>query len=250
MTVPVKITREEHTSQDLRRMAASMKDTGHARRLQAISIVLDGWPRSRAAEFADVDRQTLCDWVGRYNEGGVGALAILTSPGRRRLLTQKQDEEIHTIVEKGPDLDKDGVVRWRRVDLVQQSAARFSVPEVHPSTMGEWLHRLGLTKLTTRPHHPKKDETAQQAFEENFKDIVNEKLPAEVKENGNPVEFWFQARPASGSKARCRGYGHRSARARRWCGTTAVQTPITTAPYARATASAQLSLWQVPTPKL
>ena len=96
------------------------------------------------------------------------------------------------IVEKGPDLDKDGVMRWRRVDLVQQSAAHFGVPEVHPSTMGKWLQRLGLTKLTTRPHHPKKDEAAQQAFKENFKDIVNEKLPAEVKENGNPVEFWFQ----------------------------------------------------------
>jgi hypothetical protein len=108
------------------------------------------------------------------------------------LLTSNQDEELYKIVEKGPDLDKDGVVRWRRVDLVQQSAARFSVPEVHPSTMGRWLHRLGLTKLTTRPHHPKKDAAAQQAFKENFKHIVNEKLPAAVKENGTPVEFWFQ----------------------------------------------------------
>jgi Winged helix-turn helix len=70
--VLVKIAREEHTSQALRRMAGSMKDTGHACRLQAISFALDGWPRSGAAEFADVDRQTLCDWVERYNEGGVG----------------------------------------------------------------------------------------------------------------------------------------------------------------------------------
>ena len=192
MTVPVKITREEHTAQQLRRMAGSLKDAGHARRLQAISFVLDGWPRSRAAEFADVDRQTLRDWVERYNEGGVGALATFTSPGRRRLLTPNQDEELYKIVENGPDLDKDGVVRWRRVDLVQQSAVRFSVREVHPSTMGKWLHRVGLTKLTARPHHPKKDEAAQRAFKENFKDIVNEKLPADVKENGNPVEFWFQ----------------------------------------------------------
>jgi hypothetical protein len=84
MTAPVKVTREEHTPQDLRRTAASMKDAGHPRRLQAISFVLDGWPRSRAAEFADVDRQTLRDWVERYNEGGVGALATFTSPGRRR----------------------------------------------------------------------------------------------------------------------------------------------------------------------
>ena len=100
------------------------------------------------------------------------ALATLTSPGRRRLLTPNQAEELREVVTSGPDLDKDGVVRWRLVDLVQQSAARFGVREVHPSTMAKWLHRLGLTKLTARPHHPKKNEAAQQAFKENFKDIV------------------------------------------------------------------------------
>ncbi len=258
MTAPIKVTREEYTPQDLRRMAASMRDAGHARRLQAISFVLDGWPRSREAEFADVDRQTLRDWVERYNEGCVGALATFTSPGRRRLLTPNQAEKLCKIVEHGPDLDKDGVVRWRRVDLVQQSAARFSVPEVHPSTMGRWLHRLDLTKLTTRPHHPKKDEAAQQAFKDNFKDIVNEKLPAAVKKNGAPVEFWFQSlpmgltrgtRPVSGSRARCRGYGHRSVHARRWCATTAVPTPTFMVRYARAEISTQLSSWRAPTPK-
>ena len=58
--------------------------------------------------------------------------------------------------------------------------------------MAKWLHRLRLTKLTTRPFHPGKDEDAQQAFKENFSNIVNEKLPAVVKENGIPIEFWFQ----------------------------------------------------------
>ena len=66
------------------------------------------------------------------------------------------------------------------------------MPEVHPSTMAKWLHRLRLTKLTARPFHPRKDEAAQQAFKENFKDIVTAALPTEVKEKGTPVEFWFQ----------------------------------------------------------
>ena len=56
MAAPVKVTREEHAAQDLRRLAADLKDAGHARRLQAISFVLDGWSRSEAAAFADVDR--------------------------------------------------------------------------------------------------------------------------------------------------------------------------------------------------
>jgi putative transposase len=192
MAVPVKVTREEHTSQELRRLAADLKDAGHARRLRAISFVLDGWSRGEAASFANVDRQTLRDWVERYNEGGAGALVSLTSPGRRRLLTPKQGDELYQIVMKGPDLDKDGVARWRCEDLIQQAVDHFKIPEVHPSTMAKWLRRLRLTKLTTRPFHPRKDEDAQQAFKENFSGIVNEKLPAVVKENAIPIEFWFQ----------------------------------------------------------
>ena len=89
-----------------------------------------------------MDRQTLRDWVERYNECGVAGLATLTSPGRPRLLTPNQAEELRQVVINGPDLNKDGVVRWRCVDLVKQAAVRFCVREVHPSTMAKWLRRL------------------------------------------------------------------------------------------------------------
>ena len=181
MAAAIKVIRAEHAPQELWRIAADLKDPGQARKVHAISLVLDGWSRGKAAAFADVGRQTLRDWIERFNEGGVAALATLTSPGRPRLLTPKQDEELYKIAVKGPDLDKDGVVRWRCVDLVKQSVSRFNVPEMHPSTMAKWLHRLRLRKLTARPFHPKKDEAAQQAFKDNFKNIVNEALPADVK---------------------------------------------------------------------
>jgi transposase len=122
----------------------------------------------------------------------VDGLATLTSPGRPRLLTPSQAEELRQVVTKGSDLSKDGVVRWRCVDLVKQSSVRFCVREVHPSTMGKWLRRLRLTKMTARPFHPKKNKDAQKAFMENFKTIVEEKLPGEVKEKGIPLEIWFQ----------------------------------------------------------
>jgi transposase len=192
MGTPVKVTREEHTTEELRRLASEIRDAGQARRVQAIAFVMDGWSRARAAAFACVDRQTLRDWVERYNECGVAGLGTLTSPGRPRLLTPRQAEQLREVVTTGPDLEKDGVVRWRCVDLVKQSAARFSVREVHPSTMAKWLRRLRLTKMTARPFHPKKNEAAQEAFKENFKDIVEAALPAEVKEQGFPIEFWFQ----------------------------------------------------------
>ena len=65
MGTPLKVTREEHTAQELRRLASDMKDAGQARRVHAISFVMDGWSRARAAAFGCVDRQTLRDWVER-----------------------------------------------------------------------------------------------------------------------------------------------------------------------------------------
>ena len=192
MGAALDVTREEHTSQELRRMANETKDPRQARRMQAISFVIDGQSRGEVAEFAGVGRQTLRDWVKQYNEHGPEALATITSPGRPRLLTPSQAEELHEVVVKGPDLKKDGVVRWRCVDLVKHLAERFNVPEVHPSTMGKWLRRLRLTKMTTRPFHPKKDDAAQEEFKRNFKAEVDKKLPPEVKEQQLPLEVWFQ----------------------------------------------------------
>src|SRR3954464_9220647 len=192
MGSPVAVTRDTHTAQDLRRIASNLKDARQVRRVQAISLVMDGWSRAKAAAFACVDRQTLRDWVERYNECGVDGLAPLTSPGRPRLLIPSQAEALRQVVISGPAVGQDGVVRWRCVDLVKQSAVRFCVREVHPSTMAKWLRRLRLTKMTARPFHPKKDEAAQAAFKANFKTIVQAELPDEVIQNGLPIEVWFQ----------------------------------------------------------
>ena len=40
---------------------------------------------------------------------------------------------------------------------------RFSVT-VHESTIGNWLHQLGLSRLQPRPYHPQKDPDAEEAF--------------------------------------------------------------------------------------
>src|SRR5664279_1330002 len=67
MGVPLKVTRAEHLPQELRQMASEMKDAAQARRVQTVSFIMDGWTRGEAAEFACVDRQTVRDWVERYN---------------------------------------------------------------------------------------------------------------------------------------------------------------------------------------
>src|SRR5215213_7897074 len=67
------------------------------------------------------------------------------------------------LVVAGPDPERNTVVRWRCVDLRTEIARRFGI-EVHQSTVSEWLHQLGLTRLQPRPYHPKKDAAAQEAY--------------------------------------------------------------------------------------
>jgi putative transposase len=163
MGVALEITRTDHTSGALRGFASKCRDGAQVRRLLALAMVLDGHSRSAAASSNGMDRQTLRDWVHRYNEAGVEGLKARPIPGRTPFLTEQQMADLYDLVVKGPDLATDKVVRWRCVDLLAVVKRRFAV-EVHESTIGKWLHELGLTRLQPRPVHPKKDPEAETVF--------------------------------------------------------------------------------------
>jgi transposase len=163
MGAAVKITRAEHTPDDLRALAGRCAQTAQARRLLAIAMVMEGMRRADAARLAGMDRQTLRDWVHRYNEAGVAGLASRAPPGPRPKLTAAQMRELHDLVVAGPDPKVHKVVRWRCVDLRGEVERRFEVT-VDEGTIGKWLRKLKLTRLQPRPYHPKKDAEAQAAF--------------------------------------------------------------------------------------
>jgi Helix-turn-helix domain len=60
---------------------ASIKHAAQARQLLAIAAVLDGASRTEAAEISGMDRQTLPDWVIRFNDQGPDGLINIPSPG-------------------------------------------------------------------------------------------------------------------------------------------------------------------------
>jgi transposase len=78
-----------------------------------------------AAQAVGMDRQTLRDWVIRYNADGLAGLADRLRPGRQPRLAEAQWSEVAKWVEDGPDLETDGVVRWRCADLRDRIAAKF-----------------------------------------------------------------------------------------------------------------------------
>jgi transposase len=159
----IAITRHELGACELRREARRCRDAAASRRMLALALVLEGSSRAEAARHAGMDRQTLRDWVHRYNAEGLAGLRDRPRSGRRPRLTAGQEAELVTAVERGPDPDRDGVVRWRRVDLRALIEARFGV-RLHERSVGKVPRRLGLARLSVRPRHPKADEAAQAAF--------------------------------------------------------------------------------------
>jgi transposase len=159
----IKITRQDYTAAELRREAARSGDGAQARRLLALALVLEGVPRTEAATVCGMDRQTLRDWVHRYNAEGIGGLLDRKANGPEPRLSAGQLAELAAIVEKGPDPEKDGIVRYRRIDLRDLIEERFGV-RFHERTIGKILHGLGFRHMSVRPRHPKADTDVQEAF--------------------------------------------------------------------------------------
>lgn len=159
-SVPV---RQDYSSMELRRLASRSKDANQSRRLLSLAAVLDGMSRADAARIGGMDRQTLRDWVHRFNQAGPDGLFDRWSKGPASRLSDAQKAELAEIVETGPDPDVDGVVRWRRVDLQRVIKERFGV-EYHERHVGVLLKKLGFSHMSARPRHPGQDAATVEAF--------------------------------------------------------------------------------------
>jgi putative transposase len=159
----IAITNLDRSASDLRRLMSQQKDGAVVRRLMALALILEGQSRTEAARQSGMERQTLRDWVHRYNAEGLAGLSSRVGPGPGFLLDEVQMAALKELVVHGPDPERDGVVRWRCIDLRDAIERRFCV-KVHKRTVAKWLRRLDLTRLQPRPFHPKKDAAAQETF--------------------------------------------------------------------------------------
>ncbi len=171
MPAAVAITRTEHSAADLRRAVARTRDARAARRMLAIALVLEGRPRGEAALACGMERQTLRDWIHRYNAAGLAGMSNRSPPGPVPRLTPAQKAAVAEWLRRGPDPARrgpdparhGGLVRWRRRDLSDAIAATFGVA-LAERTVGDLLRELNFSRVSVRPYHPQKDATAQEAF--------------------------------------------------------------------------------------
>jgi transposase len=129
--------------------------------------VLDGASREAAAKVGGMDRQTLRDWVIRFNQQGAGGLINKCSPGAPGKLTKKHKAFLARLVEEGPIPAIHGVVRWRACDLIMLLHEEFGL-SVSDDTVYRALKELGFSHVSARPKAYKQDSDAVEAFKKTF----------------------------------------------------------------------------------
>jgi transposase len=193
----VKISRLEHDAAALRAAAAASSDAKVTRRVLAIALVLEGRPRTEAAQTCGMDRQILRDWVIRYNERGIDGLSDQRGGGRPPKLETAEKAQLAKWVRQGPD-PEDGLVRWRLSDLRRRLMDRCFVI-MDERSISRILRTLSFSHISVRPRHPQADTEAQEAHK---KTLPPWSAPQSRPQRGtDPSSSGGRMKPGSASKA-------------------------------------------------
>ena len=183
------ITRADHTASELREVATRSNDADATRRMLALALVLEGYKRGEAGKLCGMDRQTLRDWVLRYNAEGIAGLCNRIAAGPKPRLTPEQEATVAELVRKGPDLAK----HWRgalapggfgprdqdavQCDLGRAQRRRDAAPPRLSAAVGA---------TATSPT----GSCGAGGAQKNFADLVKAAIPEHAREK--PIELWWQ----------------------------------------------------------
>ena len=195
MPAGIAITNTDHTVDEIRRLARNCKDARHARRLRAIARVMEGdLDRGTIARLARVDRQTLCDWVNRYNAQGTDGLKDRPRSGRSSKLDADQKAEVKRWLVDGPQA---GVPAWT-LDLLKAKIKAVFAVVMSREAVRSLIRALGFRRLSPRPLHPKADQQKQEDFRNGFSAIAMDALPDGI--DPARVDVWYQDEARLGQK--------------------------------------------------
>lgn len=155
--------RDDLTSEELRRLARREHDPRVGRRMLAIANALEGMSRATAARLAGMDRQTLRDWVIRYNEHGIEGLGDRWGAGRPTAVSEGQLAAVKGAILGAACRSGDAKPAFRIVDVAalieERTGVRYSISGAH-----RLMKTMGLSYQKTQPSHPKADAQARERF--------------------------------------------------------------------------------------
>jgi transposase len=117
-------------------------------------------------------RQSISEWIQRYNAGGINALFDRPRPGQPKHLTTANEMLFKKRILDGPK-ESDGVATFTGKFLIKILKDEFNV-KYGLSGVYKLLERLKLSSLLPRPKHEKNDLNAMKKWEEELPSVVED----------------------------------------------------------------------------
>ncbi len=177
------VRQDIHTTKVLLEQSRAADNVRQSHRILAIRDILCGNSRSEVCIRYGVSRENLRHWVSWYNECGVTGLKDGVRCGRPKKIENEKISAFKERVEKQPDPQKDGVVRWRAVDIQKILEEEFDAKYTSLFGVRKLCHSLGFSFMTTRPKHPKQDDEIIATFKKTPR--VTRRDPAKTSRQKN-----------------------------------------------------------------
>ena len=144
-----------------------------------------------------MDRQTLRDWVHRFNAPVRTGFSTTGPRAPSRAFRAEQLAELAEIVETGPDRAEDGVVRWRRIDL-KRVIARALRRRLSRAQCREASEAARLLPHQRPAASSGAGRSGRRGVQKNFPRTLKAHLAGIATRT--PIEIWFQDEARIGQK--------------------------------------------------
>lgn len=148
-----------------------------AQRLIAAIAYKNGITQSELADWFDVERKTIYNWLTRLEDRDLErAIYDVDRPGRPRKLTEEQLDELEEILHNPPTAVGYDVPAWM-TDLVQELIReQFEIEYSRPSCR-RLMKELGLSYQTPRKAAAEADPAEREEYEQELKKLGHVWMP-------------------------------------------------------------------------
>ena len=204
---------EHEPLEELRELSRRQRRAREHLRFRAVVLAREGKTAPQIAAALGCGRRPAQEWVRRYNIGGVAALAERRHTGRPPRLAAGREAELKARIDAGPT-PADGTCAFHGEDVRRILEEEFGVLMKLSAVYG-LLHRLGYSRLCPRPHHPRADPSAREAFKKSGRTRAGGRGGPPRPARRGVVRGRGALRPAGDAG---RGCGRRRGRGPRRCG--------------------------------
>jgi transposase len=134
-------------------------NSAERRRLQAMTLLDQGWSQSEVARHFGVTPAAVCQWVKAFQRDGPDALKAKSHPGAPPRLTDRQVKRLEQLLLHGPTRQGYPTELWTLSRIVELIRKHFGVT-YDPSGVWHILHRMGWSCQKPERRARERDEQA------------------------------------------------------------------------------------------